>query len=92
MILYVLDEKVGTQKLPKLEHSNIVVLKFILSSFFHEEFKELPRRPNRVDKDYIPQRLYNDRLKIPERKLQHLQELKSVIPIDCRAFYENLPH
>lgn len=59
---------------------------------FDEELKELPRRPNKVNRYEIPQNLYNERLKIPDRKWQHLQELKSVIPEDCHAFYDNLPH
>mgnify|MGYP007063901540 CR=1 FL=1 len=59
---------------------------------FDEQFQELPRRKLKVNKSEVPQNLYSDRLKIPEKKWHHLQELKSVIPKDCHDFYDNLPY
>lgn len=36
--------------------------------------------------------LHNQKLKIPEQKYKHLQELKAVIPKDCHPYYDNLPY
>ena len=56
------------------------------------EYKELPepRKPGST-KDQ-PEQLYSRPLPLKKTKYQHLQQLKSVIPNDYHAFYDNLPH
>jgi len=56
-----------------------------------DEWKELPTRPKKVTQQLLSP-LYTDRLKIPERKWNDLQELKAVLPADCHYFYNELPH
>ena len=36
--------------------------------------------------------LHESHIKISKAKYRHLVEIKDVIPEDCWAFYENLPH
>ena len=59
---------------------------------FDEDQKLLPRRPKKVNFPITFNLLHLDRLKIKPKKYQHLPELKDVLPIDCHAFYDNLPH
>lgn len=60
---------------------------------FDGVFSELPCRMRRgiCDMDSFPT-LRKTPIKITNRKWMHLQELKAVIPQDCHAFYDNLPH
>lgn len=57
---------------------------------FSEDYKPLPQRVRRELQPLMsfPQ-LFNSPLKITNRKWHDLQ---SVIPQDCHAFYDNLPH
>lgn len=59
---------------------------------FKSEYKELPRRPKSslFVSEFPP--LYNQKIPIQASKFKHLQELKSVIPEDCHAFYDQLPY
>jgi hypothetical protein len=46
----------------------------------------------RRDLHCLPKALYNSRLKIKTDKYSHLQDLKSVIPLQYHRFYDSLPH
>ena len=39
-----------------------------------------------------PSQLYHNRRKIKKTKYEHLQSLKSVLPVDVHSFYDSLPH
>lgn len=59
---------------------------------FDDELKPLPRRPAKVNKEMQPSRLFKERIPLAESKWKHLQELKTVIPIDYHQFYDSLPY
>lgn len=58
---------------------------------YNDEFQPLPQRPKKVG-PVIPPQLFTEKLPITKSKYEHLQQLKSVIPIDCHEFYDNLPY
>lgn len=58
---------------------------------YDDDLKMLPQRPKLSTISNLA-KLYDRRLPIAERKWQHLQELKKVIPSDCHGFYDSLPH
>lgn len=58
------------------------------------DFLELPRRANisaPIDTDQVAN-LHNSSLSIKASKYKHLQELKSVVPRNFHALYDNLQH
>lgn len=61
---------------------------------FSDAWTELPHRQRRTtpmnNNARIP--LYHGPCPIEESKFAHLQDLKELIPRDCRSFYENLLH
>lgn len=59
---------------------------------FDEDFKPLPVRSLKYPSDINYSPLHQDRLKIKEQKWRHLQEIKSVLTMDCQSFYDDLPH
>lgn len=59
---------------------------------FSEDFRDLPRRPNKVAKDLLPSQLFKSRIPIQYTKWKHLQDLKCVIPQDFHYFYDSLPY
>lgn len=61
---------------------------------FDDELQLLPRRSKGPEGHRSNQCLpmYRDRLKINQPKWQHLQQLKSVIPLEAHSFYDTLPH
>lgn len=55
------------------------------------EYQQLPQR---TKKDFVveqPSQLHKERLNISNKKWQHLQDLKRLIPADCHLFYDNIP-
>ncbi|KAK6168332.1 hypothetical protein SNE40_020889 [Patella caerulea] len=63
---------------------------------YNDEFGDLPRRSRSTsdvssDENTVPQ-LYPEPLPIKTSKYRHLQELKSVIPVDYHGFYDGLAH
>ncbi|KAK4887244.1 hypothetical protein RN001_003515 [Aquatica leii] len=58
---------------------------------FDNVYTDLPIRPTAVQPVVFP-RLFKERLLIKNTKFDHLQQLKPVIPSDCRTFYDKLPH
>lgn len=58
---------------------------------FHHDLTLLPIRKPKFPAP-VYDNLHEERLKAPEQKWQHLQTLKSVLPQDCHAFYDALPH
>lgn len=59
---------------------------------FDDEYKDIPRRPSKVNVEIELKKLHTKRLPIPSSKYKHLQELKSVIPQDYHTFYDSIPH
>lgn len=59
---------------------------------FDDEYKDLPRRPSKVQVDVHLKNLHERRLPIQRSKWIHLQELKSVVPEDFHNFYDSLPY
>ena len=57
-----------------------------------DEFKALPQRIKKLSKPYEITKLFPQRLKIKKSKFDHLQQLKSVIPVVYHAFYNDIPH
>lgn len=59
-----------------------------------EEYAELPcRQKNAKNDDALPVRkLYENRIKLTRRKFNDLQDLTSVLPLEVKDFYSNLPH
>lgn len=59
---------------------------------FDSDWDTLPQRVNKIPivREYPP--LHRNRIPITNQKYKHLQELKSVIPLDCHSFYDALPH
>lgn len=53
---------------------------------------ELPVRPRCMPAITNYPKLHTAPLKITKKKFEHLQDLKKVIPKDCHAFYDSLPH
>lgn len=58
---------------------------------YHDKFQLLPQRPKRIEPFISPQ-LFANGLPISKSKYKHLQHLKSVIPLNCHEFYDNLPY
>lgn len=60
----------------------------------NEPFQNLPQRQNgrRVANLGSFKQLHHAPLKIKRRKYNDLQDLKKVLPKDCHAFYDALPH
>lgn len=58
---------------------------------FDDEYKDLPRLIKPFDESLQPKALHTSRIKITEGKFNHLQSLKSVIPVKYHDFYNNLP-
>ncbi len=56
---------------------------------FDDEYRDLPRKIQKY-KNVCPERLHTARLKIPQKKYKHLQELKPVIPAKYHQFYDDL--
>lgn len=59
---------------------------------FDEDWRELPQRQKPVSEMVVWPQMYQEQRKIKLQKWQHLQQLKSVIPIDCHSFYDNLKY
>ena len=59
---------------------------------FDDEFRLLPQRFKPVPRNVDHLRLHKQALKVKTSKIQHLQELKVVIPMIYHAFYDSLPH
>lgn len=59
-------------------------------SHFSDNWILLPQRLRPVNGQIC--QLYKNRIKIKEQKYQHLQALKSVLPLDVHEFYDSLPH
>lgn len=59
---------------------------------FDSNWEALPQRANKIGvvREYKP--LHKTKINITLQKFKHLQELKSVIPLDCHSFYDDLPH
>lgn len=57
---------------------------------FEDGYKPLPRRRREVSTEFLP--LHGSRLKIKKSKWDHLQALKSHIPVDCHPYYDNIPY
>lgn len=59
---------------------------------FDDQLKALPVRNVKypIITDYPS--LHKERLPIKFKKWKHLQDLKHVLPDDCKEFYDNLPH
>lgn len=57
-----------------------------------DEYELLPHRTKACIERIIPARLYKEKLAIPKKKWEHLQDLKKFIPIDCQKFYDTLPY
>lgn len=60
---------------------------------YSSEYSELPD-PRKPGDSPVGSRvnLYDSPLPLKKTKFQHLQQIKSVIPKDYHAFYDNLPH
>lgn len=56
---------------------------------YNDEFKDLPIRQKNC-KYSIPTQLHLERIPIKKQKWEHLQQLKEMIPSDCRSFYDIL--
>lgn len=59
---------------------------------FDSDWKELPQRAKKVSEPVAWPAMYSEKRKIKKQKWQHLQALKSVIPIDCHSYYDNLAY
>lgn len=61
---------------------------------FDDDYTELPARKKEVRREITGNfpKLNKTMLKVTKAKWQHLQELKNHIPVDCHAFYDNIPH
>ncbi|CAH1996927.1 unnamed protein product [Acanthoscelides obtectus] len=59
---------------------------------FQDELTDLPQRILKKPCMIYHQRLYTDRLKISNKKYDHLQDLKSTLADEVHSFYENLPY
>ena len=59
---------------------------------FEDDWQGLPKPRNMIQPDFDPPALFQDRIKIPESKYKHLQELKCVLPQCHHPFYDNLRH
>ncbi|CAG5056101.1 unnamed protein product [Parnassius apollo] len=71
-------------------YDNTGLIKFKLD--FDSDWDSLPQRVNKIAiiREYAS--LHRNRIPITYQKYKHLQELKSVIPLDCHSFYDSLPH
>lgn len=56
---------------------------------FSDELTELPARPKPTH--HVLKRMYSSQIPLKQKKWKDLQDLKSVIPVDCHSFYDNLP-
>ncbi|CAG9773409.1 unnamed protein product [Ceutorhynchus assimilis] len=70
----------------KYEKNNGISFK----SNFSDNWTVLPQRLKSINAQIS--QLYKSRIKIKEQKYQHLQALKSVLPLDVHEFYDSLPH
>uniref|UniRef100_A0A6P7FNF7 Uncharacterized protein LOC114329571 n=1 Tax=Diabrotica virgifera virgifera TaxID=50390 RepID=A0A6P7FNF7_DIAVI len=59
---------------------------------FDQEWQILPQRMIQVAAPITWNKLNKEPRKISASKFKHLQELKPVIPKDCHAYYDNIPH
>ena len=59
---------------------------------FDDNFQEVPIRPKIFNYSIPPTQLNLERISILKQKWDHLQQLKEVIPSDCRSFYDNIPY
>lgn len=57
-----------------------------------QDWQELPIRSQVIPPIEIYPKLHSAPLKITKKKWSHLQDLKSVIPKDCHAYYDSLPY
>ncbi|XP_069673203.1 uncharacterized protein [Periplaneta americana] len=57
---------------------------------FTEDWQEMPRRPRKQSTEVTYKQLYSQPLRIKKSKWNDLQQLKSVLPKDCHAFYDNI--
>lgn len=55
------------------------------------DYQLLPQRSARNFEIRQPKLLHLQRLKISKKKWQHLQDLKTLIPVECHYFYDNIP-
>ncbi|KAJ4437566.1 hypothetical protein ANN_17711 [Periplaneta americana] len=63
---------------------------FFFKFRFTEDWQEMPRRPRKQSTEVTYKQLYSQPLRIKKSKWNHLQQLKSVLPKDCHAFYDNI--
>lgn len=69
--------------------------KIMYKCVFSDDYKELPqriRKPENLNPNIVPPKLYKNPIKIKLTKWQHLQQLKEVLPKECHHFYNSLPH
>lgn len=61
---------------------------------FDKEYEDIPTRPKHsIDfKTMEFPKLFLSKLPISQKKYEHLQQIKSVIPKDCWSFYDQLPY
>lgn len=57
-----------------------------------DDWQSLPQRVTKIPIVTQYKQLHRNKLPITDTKFAHLQELKSVIPVDCHVFYDALPH
>lgn len=85
------DPQVTDIKVIKYSPDGVISVK----TRFDAEFLDLPQKRGTrlavISIDSFPQ-LHPQKIPIKKQKWLHLQELKKVIPKDCHAFYDNLPH
>lgn len=81
------DPKVHDLKAIYYSNNGLVHLKL----GFDQDWFILPHRTS-TSRLFSWQNLFPQKLPIKSRKYQDLQSMKSVIPQDCHAFYDSLPH
>ncbi|KAG8247453.1 hypothetical protein J6590_108779 [Homalodisca vitripennis] len=59
---------------------------------FKSSYVELPRRPKQGMFVTAFPPLYHQKVPVKSSKYKDLQDLKCVLPQDCHAFYDQLPH
>lgn len=58
---------------------------------FADFFKIIPQKPINRD-NYLPKKMYKQRLPVSYEKFKDLQDLKYVLPENTHQFYNDLPH
>ena len=81
--------------IPGLKPPDTTVNKIHVLKYYkvrHDDEYKLLRKYRKIDYNAKPEKLFASKLKIASNKWQHLQPLATLIPEDCRGFYENIEY